>query len=806
MNRHFLPLSLGIAGIALVLAAFGTDNGDTAPADDADDGVVLGEVDLAEQAEIWRNQYRRMTPGNEPLVQDVGELPAAWEEFSSAWDTAPAVRDLATWLVPFSAERVGPVTVLRDSDGTVLWSGTTDFAKDESASVTLTGSLVDEEEWPLYEAAREEVERRYAEAFREAGRPRLRDGEGGGTNNTPANNPDKMFVSAVADFTIYPPEIRVGLLWTNDVTLDVFAYGPLHTSALCTISYTNDENQLVTTNVLRWYQVEPTLTGRFDNLWKFLGSVALTNGEETVFVDTNYLPERWVVRYYSAFEAGDYDNDGLNDALETRILGTSTNTWDTDDDGVDDFAEFDAGTDATGSNVWWVVMTTNNISYWEYIGSNTTWYTNPVPIYNTNIVGQAPAETRVVRDVKLDGFVDDAIKVNGTFVDFSPGPQTFSDRSLTNVSVLLQEGEFLLSLYDCPSEGHAGHNQACLGETNGPPLRATWEWWVPLDIRLEHINTNGHPLVVNPSGTRTNREFACQVSVLPTNFPESNISWSCTNAGMSFVGGVTNGRTVHLKGTQLGDWEARVTAMDGTNELFSAKLKGTVLEKKRIPIYLHIVRDNDGNNAATTVAAFNTLLGEANQIHEQSAIEFFLATNANVLYTNKTDWLDISTSNDYEEYGQLQSWSSNTGGIEVYCIYRFDNPSTLGLTWTVADSRGGVTITTNATGLILAHELGHACGLEDIYDYRMQQGHLTLFNTNYVQQSWVSHDWCTNLSMGGYGQLPQIQLLRRLLMYGYAIPDAVDISAGPVFGLNVDAVETNCAVGLSNMTRDACSW
>ena len=67
MNRHFLPLSLGIAGIALVLAAFGTGNGDTAPADDADEGVVLGETDLAEQTEIWRNKYRRMTPGDEPL-------------------------------------------------------------------------------------------------------------------------------------------------------------------------------------------------------------------------------------------------------------------------------------------------------------------------------------------------------------------------------------------------------------------------------------------------------------------------------------------------------------------------------------------------------------------------------------------------------------------------------------------------------------------------------------------------------------------------------------------------------------------
>lgn len=105
-------------------------------ADNADDGMaVLGEEDLAERAEIWRNRYRRMTPGAEPLVQDVGVWPAAWEEFSPRWDSAPAERDLATWLVPVAAEREGGATVLRDGHGAELWRGTTDFAKEESAGV-----------------------------------------------------------------------------------------------------------------------------------------------------------------------------------------------------------------------------------------------------------------------------------------------------------------------------------------------------------------------------------------------------------------------------------------------------------------------------------------------------------------------------------------------------------------------------------------------------------------------------------------------------------------------------------------------
>lgn len=85
------------------------------------DMVVLGEADLADLAEIQRNQFRRMTPGDEPFVQDVGAKPAAWEEFLAAWDDAAAERDLATWVVPVVAAREGVATVLRDGEGVELW-------------------------------------------------------------------------------------------------------------------------------------------------------------------------------------------------------------------------------------------------------------------------------------------------------------------------------------------------------------------------------------------------------------------------------------------------------------------------------------------------------------------------------------------------------------------------------------------------------------------------------------------------------------------------------------------------------------
>ncbi|MBP1589539.1 MAG: hypothetical protein ILO10_05020, partial [Kiritimatiellae bacterium] len=356
MNRHFLPLSLGIAGIALVLAAFGTDNGDTAPADDADDGVVLGEVDLAEQAEIWRNQYRRMTPGDEPLVQDVGKLPAAWEEFSSAWDSAPAVRDLATWLVPFSAERVGSVTILRDSNGTVLWSGTTDFAKPDSADVTLTGALVDELDWPLYKAAQEEIATRLEAAYPMRGGPY--------TNGLRFTN---AWVATNGDY-------HFDFAWESNGEVQVFCRAMHTTSWVETVVFTNDENEVVTNDFTHWRNVDGERFRGSPDTWDLLGVLTVTNGGGS-FTDTNILEDYDKVRFYTAAQLADSDGDGLTDGEEWLISHSNPDLPDTDGDGIDDWTEHVSGSGASASNVWWVVTTTNE---WEgygvhFVGDEPSW-------------------------------------------------------------------------------------------------------------------------------------------------------------------------------------------------------------------------------------------------------------------------------------------------------------------------------------------------------------------------------------------------------------------------------------------------
>ena len=324
----FLPFLLGCAVLFCAL-----DTGAVEVSDHADDSaeVVLGEEDLADRAEILRNRYRRMTPGDVPLVQDVGVWPAAWEEFSPVWNGAAAERELGTWMVPVAAEKDGTATVLRDGDGVELWRGQTDFSKDGTESVVLTGALVAEDDWALYRAARDEIDRRAAAS---------KWGDGGGMRGTngPCTN-GLHFVLAEGNFATNPPELRVGIVWTNSAMVDVFAYGPLHVAETNVVTYTNDENAVVTATNVTWHSVEPTFSG-FDNAWEWIGTVSVSNAGTNVFVDNSFPADCGIVRYYAAAEAVDSDGDGLNDGFEMFVSHSDTDSSDGDGDGISDWDEF----------------------------------------------------------------------------------------------------------------------------------------------------------------------------------------------------------------------------------------------------------------------------------------------------------------------------------------------------------------------------------------------------------------------------------------------------------------------------------
>ena len=144
-----------VFAVSLAVLALGQTYAQETDLPPSGDEVVLGEEDLAERGEILRNMYRRITPpAMETLVQDVGTVPAAWEEFGPQWDDAAAAREFGAWVVPVALTQVDGATVLSDANGRILWRGTNDFARPESSGVVLTGGLVAEGDWPAYEAVR----------------------------------------------------------------------------------------------------------------------------------------------------------------------------------------------------------------------------------------------------------------------------------------------------------------------------------------------------------------------------------------------------------------------------------------------------------------------------------------------------------------------------------------------------------------------------------------------------------------------------------------------------------------------------
>ncbi|MBR4189875.1 MAG: hypothetical protein IKQ55_07940 [Kiritimatiellae bacterium] len=324
MKKHVWAVCLGVAAVLAGAAALATGTGEAeSPAEEPDNAVVLGEEDLADRAEILRNMYRRITPPDIPLVQDVGTWPAAWEEFGENWNAAAADREYGAWVVPVEVSQEDGLTVVKDGDGAVLWRGWTDFARPESVDVVLTGGLVAEEDWAAYEGVRDAV-------------AALRDTAG----TTPAP-PMRTTPTNGLRFTAHEwttnGTFRLRLAYEIDTNVDVFAYAVACTSSVVVATWTNDENQVITDTNTVWTSVGLPFNG-MESDWEQRGTVAISNGVAE-FEDSGFSEELSRLRFYAAAVAEDTDGDGLNDGEESFVYHTDSAVADSDGDGLNDGAE-----------------------------------------------------------------------------------------------------------------------------------------------------------------------------------------------------------------------------------------------------------------------------------------------------------------------------------------------------------------------------------------------------------------------------------------------------------------------------------
>ena len=790
-----------LSAVWMVALPFGGPSVRAQETEGFDTGVVLGEEDLAERAEIARNTFRRITPGNEPLVQDVGTWPALWEAFGANWATAAVGREYGAWVVPIQVAQENGATVIRDADGRELWRGATDFAKEESASVTLTGGLVAEEEWDGYEGVRD-----FANVWQNQGIFAKHWQNGMVGRAVPASRTNGLRFTSIEAGT--NGSVALSLAWEEDGDADIFVCAVPHDPGVRVFTWTNDENQVVTVTNTVWTMAGPNLSG-FDNDWEWRGTATVTNGEG-LFVDTGIPDYLGVMRFYAAAEANDTDGDGWNDGWERFVFHTDPTVPNNGNPNP-------SGTNET-TNVFWFVTTTNE--YAQRYGRPDCSLNAPAQrVVTIPVSSAAPTTNSIVHDVTVTGFVDDNIKVDGTGVDWRRNVHEFDHRSITNEIADLQSGQFSLELWDWPRADYEGPNEARFGDTNGVPFRVEWTWKVPVEVTGPDFvcvgdtaqmgvswpdggpyswSVEGAAAVIDAGGLLTavttgvatvtasnaaGRTVSKDVTVFSVCFeeitpkhgfdnsvnppwlvvpvhnpPDQNevrvtvepatacpLLFFCVEDASKAVPTPTSAsgfpQTLVLSGIDKGHTALKVRSHSPTGTV-CATLNVCVRDKKTISVDFHFMSDSNGHGTTRLPAEADAFIAAMNAIWTpQANVVFEKGTVDSPMVAadlgSVVEWYPANPANEWDDVV-----AHRLGGPpDVYFVWEYEQDGTPATDNVDAAQLGGDILfedaAGNETGETLAHEMGHYLGIVPA-DYTDKQDELMHAYTD-VRDSTITH-------------------------------------------------------------------
>ena len=139
---------------------------------------------------------------------------------------------------------------------------------------------------------------------------------------------------------------------------------------------------------------------------------------------------------------------------------------------------------------------------------------------------------------------------------------------------------------------------------------------------------------------------------------------------------------------------------------FSLFLTVMSADSSSIGLHCWIVAD-DGGSTPHSLTTISNNVAELNKIYSQVGMSFSVES---ISYTNSTHLTRIVYTNNLH-IAELCSLTNGTSGLEVYFIES--------ITDRVAAFCGnsGIAVGANYNRTTLAHEVGHACGLKDIYHH-----------------------------------------------------------------------------------------